>query len=183
MVALTLASVVVCLVVSTLIAWRRPDDRMALLVALMLVTIGPIIATGSVWSTPSPCQVPNACLYFLTLALLLLVFSLFPTGQFVSNFTRWTVVVCLAVQVPTIFSPHAPFTPKINGDPIGYLMFIGELALLAIVQLYPYRRVSSPLERQQTKWVVFGFAVLVTVFVGGTLPYQIFPALASPNSL
>src|SRR5438105_9705991 len=26
--ALTLASVVVCLVVSTLIAWRRPDDRM-----------------------------------------------------------------------------------------------------------------------------------------------------------
>src|SRR5260370_38316463 len=38
-VALMFASVVVCLVVSTLIVWRRPDDRMALLVALMLVTL------------------------------------------------------------------------------------------------------------------------------------------------
>ncbi len=35
-IALTLASVVLCLVISTVIAWRRPDDRMALLVALML---------------------------------------------------------------------------------------------------------------------------------------------------
>src|SRR5207247_1142897 len=42
-VALTLATTVVCLVVSTLIIWRRPDDRMAFLVALMLVTLGPII--------------------------------------------------------------------------------------------------------------------------------------------
>jgi len=53
-VALTLASVVVCLVVSTLIVWRRPDDRMALLVALMLVTFGPIVATHSVSASPSP---------------------------------------------------------------------------------------------------------------------------------
>src|SRR5215472_13665400 len=40
-VALTLATMVVCLVISTVIIWRRPDDRMALLVALMLVTVGP----------------------------------------------------------------------------------------------------------------------------------------------
>jgi hypothetical protein len=181
--ALTLTSVVVCLVVSTLIVWRRSDDRMALLVALMLVTMGPIIATGSVSATSSPLQVPNECLYFLTLALLVLVFSLFPTGQFVPRWTRWTVVVSLAVQVPYIFFPHAPFTLTINADPISYLVFVGELALLAIVQLYRYRRVSSPLQRQQTKWVVFGFAVPITVFVGGTLLYQIFPALVEPSSL
>src|SRR6266567_1276448 len=34
-VALTLASVVLCLAVSTLIVWRRSDDRMALFVALL----------------------------------------------------------------------------------------------------------------------------------------------------
>lgn len=183
MVALTLASVVACLVVSALIVWRRPDDRMALLVAFMLVTIGPIIATGSVWATYSPLWIPNECLYFLTLALLLLVFSLFPSGQFVPSFTRWTVVVCLAVQVPYIFFPTTPFALTINADPISYLMFIGELALLAIVQVYRYRQVSSHLQRQQTKWVVFGFAVPITVFAGGTVLYQLFPALASPSSL
>src|SRR5215472_9375006 len=46
-IALTLAIMVVCLVVSMLIAWRRSDDRMALLVALMLVTFGPIFVTSS----------------------------------------------------------------------------------------------------------------------------------------
>src|SRR6266568_3248601 len=93
-IALTFASVVVCLVVSTLIIWRRSDDRMALLVALMLVTLGPIIATSSVLASPSPWGMPNACLNFLTLALVLLVFALFPTGQCVPRWTRWALVVC-----------------------------------------------------------------------------------------
>lgn len=57
-VALTLATMVVCLVVSTLIIWRRPDDRMALVVALLLVTLGPIIAVTAVIAMPSPWQVP-----------------------------------------------------------------------------------------------------------------------------
>ncbi|TMD69605.1 MAG: hypothetical protein E6I91_01685, partial [Chloroflexi bacterium] len=47
-VALMLALIVVCLVVSTVIAWRRSDDRMALLVALMLVTLGPISLASTV---------------------------------------------------------------------------------------------------------------------------------------
>src|SRR5438874_7329973 len=41
-IAIALASVMVCLVVSAVIALRRSDDRMALLVALMLVTLGPL---------------------------------------------------------------------------------------------------------------------------------------------
>jgi hypothetical protein len=60
-IALTLAIMVVCLVVSTLIVWRRSDDRMALLVALMLVPFGPFFVTSGVL-TSSPLQCPtNAC--------------------------------------------------------------------------------------------------------------------------
>jgi uncharacterized membrane protein len=69
--ALALAIIVVCFVVSTLIIWRRSDDRMALLVALMLVTFGPIFVTATVPES-SPLQVPNECLYFLALSLLVL---------------------------------------------------------------------------------------------------------------
>jgi hypothetical protein len=182
MIALTLAIMVVCLVVSTLIVWRRSDDRMALLVALMLVTFGPIILTGSVLGSPSLWQVLNDCLYFLAGTLFVLVFLLFPTGQFVPRFMRWTFVVFLAVQVPTIFFPHAPFMLKIHADTLGYLVLLGEVAIAVAVQLYRYRRVSSPLQRQQTKWVVFGFAVPMTVYLGGTVLYLIFPALAEPHS-
>jgi len=182
-VALTLASVVVCLVVSTLIVWRRSDDRMALLVALMLVTLGPFFATLSVWESSSPWRVPNAFLYFLTGALFVLVFLLFPNGQFVPRWMRWTFVVFLVGQVPSIFFRDVPFALNTSAAQVSYLLVIGEAAILAVVQLYRYRRVSSPLERQQTKWVVFGIAVPVIVYVSVHVPYLIFPVLASPGSL
>jgi signal transduction histidine kinase len=179
-IALTLAIMVVCLVVSMLIVWRRSDDWMALLVALMLVTIGPIFVTSPAPAN-SPLQVSNECLYFLALSLLVLVFSLFPTGQFVPSFTRWTAVVSLAVQVPSIFFPHAPFTLSIHALEIGYLVLLGEAAILVAVQLYRYRRVSSPLQRQQTKWVVFGSTLPITVYIGGTVLSLIFPGLNEPS--
>jgi hypothetical protein len=132
-VSLTLILVVVCVVVSTLIVWRRSGDPMAMLVAFMLVTFGPVSATSTVRAISFPWQVPNACLFFLALSLL-------------------------------------------------DLAYLGEFAIIADVQLYRYRRVSSPLERQQTKWVVYGLAVLCTVIVAGVV-LLIVPALTSPSSL
>src|SRR6266487_1728921 len=179
-VALTFASVVVCLVVSTVIVWRRSDDRMAMLVALLLVTYGPMIATSSVSTSPSPWQVPNQCLFFLATALFVLVFLLFPSGQFVPHWMRWSLIVLLAGLVPNAFL--APLTLT---TPLGWLVvlvLLGELAVLVIVQVHRYRRVSSPLERQQTKWVVFGLAVLVTLGFGGEVPPLLIPTLADPNS-
>jgi signal transduction histidine kinase len=180
-VALTLASVVVCLVVSTLIIWRRPDDRMALLVALLLVTFGPIITTNSVSVSPSPWRVPNECLIILTSCLFVLVFLLFPSGQFVPYWMRWTSVVYIAWLVPTAFV--APLMPNTLVEELIYLVFLGESATVVLIQLYRYRRVSSPLERQQTKWVVFGLAVPATVEVIVSVSYLLFPVLSSPGSL
>jgi len=97
-VALALALVVICLVVSTVIIWRRSDDRMALLVALMLVTLGP-----GAGASPSPWQVLNECLSLLLVALFLLVFSLFPTGRFVPSFMRWAIVVFLVGPILLTF--------------------------------------------------------------------------------
>jgi len=73
--------------------------------------------------------------------------------------------------------------PNTLVDQMSYLASLGETVVLALVQLYRYRRVSSPIERQQTKWVVFGIAVLVTIYVSGSVLYLIFPVLAEPGSL
>ncbi len=181
-VALTLALVVVCLVVGMLIAWRRSDDRVAMLVALMLLTFGPISATSTVRVTPFPWQVPNACLFFLALALLVLVFLLFPSGQFMPSFTRWTLVIFLAVLIPFTFFPNEPLLQNTLALSLLDLTYLGEFAIIAVVLLYRSRRVSSPLERQQTKWVVYGLAVLCTVIVVGVV-LLIVPALSSPSSL
>ena len=181
-VALTCATVAVCVVVSTLIIGRRSDDRMARLVALMLVAFGPIIATSSVSTNPSPWQVPNACLTFLALALLILVFSLFPSGRWVPSFTRWILVVCLAGSVPWIFFLHAPFMRNTSVSLLSNLLSLTVLAILAVVQIYRYRHLSSPLQRQQTKWVVFGIAVPIAFYVSGTALHLMFPALADLGS-
>jgi hypothetical protein len=182
-IALALATIVVCLVVSTVIVLRRPDDRMALLVALLLVTLGPLTVSECVSGSPSPWQVPNEYLSFLFLALFILVFSLFPTGQFVPRWTRWIIVVFLAGLVRPAFIPDALVRLQIYGVSLGYLAFLGEAAILVVAQLYRYRRVSSQVQRQQTKWVVFGFAVPITVFVIGIVPYLIFSVLAGPSLL
>src|SRR5260370_15727876 len=181
-VALTLASVVLCLAVSTLIVWRRSDDGLALLVALMLVTFGPIIATSSVAASSSPWQVPNACLYFLTLALLVLVFLLFPNGQFVPRWTRWTFVVFLVGQIPSTFFPGAPFMLNTNASLVGFLMLVGEAAILAVLQLYRYRRVCGPPPPGLTTQGGFGRSLPIPSFVCRSLFPLPCPARRRPTS-
>jgi len=180
--ALLLAIIGVSLGVSTLIIWRRPDDPMALLVALLLVTLGPTLVTAT---APEASQwlVPDKGVTFLTEAFLLLVFSLFPTGRFVPRWMRWNVVVWLAVQVlPPLFHV-APVSRNTSAYHLGWLAFLSEIALVALVQVYRYRRVSGPLERQQTKWVVFGLAgpTLVNVLVSGLA--LLFPLAVERNPL
>ncbi len=162
---LALASVVMCLVVSTLIIWRGPDNWIALIVALMLVTLGPIIVVADP-PAASSWWVPDACLTFFNGLLLVLVFLLFPSGHFVPPWMRWTLVVFLVGDL-SFFLPDTPLLPNVPVSQLGWLVVVGEFSTVAAAQLYRYRRVSSPRERQQTKWVVFGLAVPITVY---TLP-------------
>ena len=180
---LALASVVMCLVVSTLIIWRGPDNRIALIVALMLVTLGPIIVVADP-PAASPWWVPDACLTFLNGLLLVLVFLLFPSGQFVPPWMRWTLVVFL-VGDSSFFFPDTPLLPNVPVSQLGWLVVVGEFSTVAAAQLYRYRRVSSPRERQQTKWVIFGLAVPITVYLLLTVLGLFFPLLPqrSPLSL
>jgi hypothetical protein len=183
-VAFILASVVVCLVVSTLIIWRRPDDRMALIVALMLVTLGPLMILVNVPPTnPSPWRVPNACLSVLAQALLVLVFLLFPSGRFVPRWTRWTFIMFRVVQVPLTFLPVVPLISNSPESQLGWFVALSELTIVALVQFYRYRRVSSPRERQQTKWVVSGIALLIAVLAIETVLALLFPGLPETNAL
>jgi len=62
-------------------------------------------------------------------------------------------------------------------------MIVIGLAGVALAQLYRYRRVSTPLQRQQTKWVVLGLAAPIAVLVGGSALALLFPALSGQGAL
>ena len=182
-VALICTMFVLCLVVSALIVWRRPDDWMALLVALMLVALGPIIGASNLSSGPPLWQTLNQCLTFLLTALLVLVFALFPSGQFVPRWMRWLIVVFLAAEVPLTFFPTTGLMPSTAVSQPSWLVTLVGLAGVALAQLYRYRSVSTPLQRQQTKWVVLGLAAPIAALVGGSMLALLFPALSGQGSL
>src|SRR5258708_32217097 len=61
----------------------------------------------------------------LFLALFLLVFSLFPIGQFVPSFTRWLFVVFLVGQVPFTFWHTGPVISTIQWNQLGWFVAVG----------------------------------------------------------
>jgi hypothetical protein len=65
--------------------------------------------------------------------------------------------------VVDIFIINGPYNK--NGDTAVNLVFFALLICVVGAQIYRYRRVSTPGERQQTKWVVYGFASGIIGFV------------------
>jgi hypothetical protein len=97
-----------------------------------------------------------------------LFFLLFPSGQFVPRWTRWLAVALIANQVPDVLYPGL-YSQSLALERISFWVFVGGVVSLVWSQVYRYRRVSSPAQRRQTKWVVFG----TTLGVAGTFPFQV----------
>src|SRR5579859_4997913 len=187
-VAILLTTVLMSLVVSLLIIWRRAGDRMAVLVALMLVVAGTgtnASGVAGVHVTLNPWRVPNEMLLFINTMLLLTVLFLFPDGRLARRWMRWLVPLVLVVTaVPFItFRPifDTPLIPSVSVSHLGWLTALGAFAIGAVVQIYRYWRVSTPAQRQQTKWVAVGFVVPIAIGVTGSAQMLIFPTFVARN--
>lgn len=176
-------SELLCVIVAALLLWRKADNWSALVVAVMLVGLGTSYSTpnaavvrpffGPVLATP----IAHIADYFGALALPL-IFSLFPNGHFVPRWTRWLVLLMLCFGVVIVSFPEPPAQIRF----LSPLLWIVSICCLFGAQIYRYRYVSSLVERQQTKWVLFGFAVVLSSFFVLLLPELIFPSLARSAS-
>jgi signal transduction histidine kinase len=184
---MTLAAVVVLIfcALGAIIAWRRSRDWMALLVSLTLVIIGTATFTDyqKLAAAYPLTQVPGDLLQFLLSTLPFLVGYLFPNGRFVPRWTRWlALLVLLFVGGSTIF-PTSLFNSDTWPGPLGLVAQIVVLGTNFFTQIYRYLRVSTPVQRQQTKWVVFGITALIIYFIALTIFGTLDPALTQANSL
>jgi hypothetical protein len=175
--ALTLASVLLCLAVSAVIFWRKSDDWMALLVALGVVALGTLYVTFSLQGNPSAWQVLAIVLNGLGNGVFFLVCSLFPTGRFVPRWTRWLLPCWVVSGMLFLFFREVSFMYLLYN-----LVWLGEVVLLVTALFYRYRYASSPLQRQQTKWVIYGGSVAGLIVVGLTVPLYLFPSLGQAGS-
>ena len=169
--------------VAAIIFWRKSDEPMALFTALLLVLFAATIwgSTKELGEIHPILEWLSRVLEALSFALLFLFFYLFPSGRFVPRWTRWLAGVLIAVTVPMVLFPASPL--NIERWPIlAYvLVLLGWLLAGVCAQVYRYLRVSSPTQRQQTKWVLFGYTAALGGYLGWISFYAILP-LARPGS-
>jgi hypothetical protein len=178
-VALGATSDLVFLTVGALIFWRKSDDWMALLVSLMLVLNGLGNEHSSVQLLASihpTLGLLVATLQFLGVALLVLFVMLFPNGRIVPTWSRWILPFILAREAINTFATKS----ELGGGTTGSIVLVVELAIGIGIVTYRYLRVSGPIERQQTKWVVYGVAIS---FIGFAIFSLIIPTPASMGRL
>jgi hypothetical protein len=158
--------------VGTLIYWRRSEDPMALLVSVFLVAFGTVTfdttAADSLVSLQPVWWLPVRSVQILGEVGIVLFFFLFPNGRFAPRWTRWLAVANIAFLVSRdLFPGMYSRPPALEG--LSEWVFLGFVASSVWSQIYRYRRVSSPEQRRQTKWVVFG----ATLAVAGTSVFQL----------
>jgi tRNA A-37 threonylcarbamoyl transferase component Bud32 len=159
--------------IAFLLVWRRGDEVATLVVASML------LFTGALYTGPTA----NANLPHLALAILpglaesmqAWFVYLFPNGKSLPRWIWWILIPLPIWRIGIWFVDYIPnykaeFRTAENYSHTAQQAWDIGLFLLVLAggiaaQVYRYRKLSTPLQRQQTKWVLFGMIITV-LFVG-----------------
>ena len=163
-----------------IIFWRRSDDGIALFTSLSLVLFGIFFLNDgpvALANQYAAMWLPIHLLSFFGSVTFYLFFYLFPNGRFVPRWLYLAPILWAAHEVAYYFFPASVF--NLEGsfpllDPVVVLTF---LCIGIGAQLYRYRYVSGPVQREQTKWVILGMASAGLGVVGFGLVINSFPTM------
>jgi len=207
-IAIDTVQVLVYFLAAVAIFQRKSDDWMAILVSTALLTIGvaSLPTLEALVSKRATWQWPVDLVQGLGVGLILFVFYLFPDGRFVPHWTRpvaflwvgwlvaWAVFPAVSVdrgELPLVLR-YLSFLvwPAIEAlSTLRYYLRVSSLLVVMLswfgsgvfAQIYRYTHVSSPVQRQQTKWVVFGLTAGVVGYFGFQIPLLLIPTLRQPG--
>ncbi|MBI5608264.1 MAG: serine/threonine protein kinase [Deltaproteobacteria bacterium] len=158
-----------CVGAAAVLYWGRRDSRIAFFTSIFLVLAG----VGSTLNVPAlQAAHPEfwlwfACLDAISAIVIVLVFYVLPTGDFAPGWTRKASIAWVILELLTI-----PLRKTAEGNQLMSVLLIVALITVVVAQVQRFRRVSSPVEQQQTKWLLlacgvqaasYSLAVLVTV--------------------
>jgi hypothetical protein len=176
---------------SLALAWvlfrQKPGERMAIFLSFFLLYYG-VVHAGPMWTLAYqwiggqelklPFVTPELSLSVILIIsslfypLLIAIVLLFPDGRFVPSWTRWSVI--LSILIIPLSYPFYTSTASFLASPllwIGIFLYSTITLIAFYAQIYRYRVVSDPIERQQTKWVVYGLSLMLLCFAITTAPY------------
>jgi len=161
--------VIVYSLVGLLLFLRKSENRMALLASFTLVIFSiDAINLNVVQTLPSIGNAASMGIILLGSLSISLFFLLFPSGRFELRWIRWLAVVQVIYWTANTFILIPSSAPPVIGL-LFFVLFLIMVGSLVVVQIYRYRRLSSAIGRQQTKWVVFGTSLGLGGYLIGTL--------------
>ncbi len=173
----------VCCTVAGIIFWRKSDEVMPLFVALLLIAFGAAPTTTWLETLPPTWAAPASALRFFGFASAASFFFVFPNGHFVPRWTGWLALYWPCLLLLVILFPEPPDALR----PFFVVLYLaslpGLLGSFAFAQIYRYRRVSTPAERQQTKWLVFAVTSVAALALAGSLLGLLLPDIVQPGTL
>jgi signal transduction histidine kinase len=173
-IAVSVATASLAVVLGWLIFRQNSRARMPVLLSFFLVLYamaGSLEAVYPFW--PFLAEIEFGLIFISLIGpLFVTLFLLFPDGRFVPSWTRWLALLSISV-VPVSYFLESSSWSAINQPLfwIGAVTAIGTLILVLYAQIYRFRNVSDPAEKQQTKWVIYGISLWFLVMAIGSVPY------------
>jgi serine/threonine-protein kinase len=150
------------LIVGYVIFWRRSDDWMAILVSLTLMT-GSLISFrwGYRMSVAQPDWRFLYILFFMISGIgVEIIFFTFPDGRFIPAWSRWVIV---PFALFALLRPVVMFIDDNLDASILFYIWNSLYGASLLAQIFRYRKVSNPIQRQQAKWVIYGLTLMILV--------------------
>ena len=171
----SLASAILSFYLAVVI-YQRLFDNLATMVASFFLLFYSVVMTGPLehWSYYWLGSYDYVLMIqgFLVATPLIALLFLFPDGRFVPSWTRWALLLSLPWNGIFFILPN----PFLGGEGFNSLIWFFALwvffpVLGVYAQVYRFRRVSSAEERQQSKWVLFGFVLWIGYMLVSSIPY------------
>jgi hypothetical protein len=167
----------VCLALGVVLFWRKSDDWMVVFVSSYLILYGTVFAGPLEWAEGFYPGWPKLAVALVQPLLLttptIALVALFPDGRLVPRWTRWLIALSIPLVVSILYLPL-----------LVWGVFLSSLVSGTIyAQVYRYRYVYTPPQRQQTKWVLFGLLLWWLLILMLGIPYSLGSSLPSDGPL
>ena len=149
-------------VLAGLLVWQQRQSWLGLMISLALIVIPFAMFAGSrdFGAIHPNLGWPAIVAYIVGNGIMLLFLYLVPNGRFSP---RWAYIPLLATFLLLLFGPLDE--PLVSAMTVALVVFGGSL------QVYRYLREANTVERQQTKWIIFGVVIFVTAIIAWVLVF------------
>jgi hypothetical protein len=160
----------VFMITGSVICWRlwgRSEERSGLFVSLLLITLGSFGTLSTQEAALEATLLASPLQIILRVAVILLWVGVgiflytFPDGHFIPRWTRFLLILWIVQAILFSLPANAPLAIT-NWPPLLYLiLLLLTFGSAAFMMIYRYMRVFNSTQRQQTKWLIFGFALIL----------------------